>query len=230
MAGGQGTRMKPLTNIIPKPLIPIGEKTIIENIMDSFLEYGCSEFHLSVNYKSEVIRHYFEALANEAYHISYFEEDKPLGTAGSLQLLKDKIHSTFFVSNCDILINQDYGELLDFHRENKNEITVVAAMKHYPIPYGTIETKEDGLLAALIEKPEYTFKINAGFYILEPHLLDEIPRSKFYHITHLIEKLNSENRRVGVFPISQKSWQDIGEWSEYLDFLKYQKLIQLRND
>lgn len=219
MAGGQGTRLKPLTNIIPKPLIPIGEKTFMEDIMDRFVQCGSSNFYVSVNYKAEIIKHYFDTLKNNTYTIQYFQEDKPLGTAGSLTLLKDKIVTTFFVTNCDILINEDYSQILKYHRENKNELTVVAALKNYPISYGVLQTKEDGLLDAIEEKPDLTFKINTGLYILEPNLIEEIPQNTFYHITHLIEKLMRENRRVGVFPISEKSWLDVGNWNEYFSII-----------
>lgn len=220
MAGGQGTRLKPLTNVLPKPLIPIRSKTIIEEIMDRFVDCGCNDFFLSVNHKAEIIRYYLDSLRNPEYRINYFQEDKPLGTAGSLHLLKDKIRSTFFVSNCDIIIEQDYSEILNYHSENNNEITVVAALKNYSIPYGTLTTREDGLLQTIQEKPEIIFKINTGFYILEPHLIKEIPDNQVYHITYLIEKLQQENRRVGVFPVSEKSWADIGNWKEYLAHIR----------
>jgi len=219
MAGGKGERLKPLTNIYPKPLIPIGDKTIIETIMDKFVAHGCHDFHISVNYKAEAIRNYFDQLGNPEYNVSYFQEDKPLGTAGSLRLLKDQIKETFFVSNCDILINEDYAEMLDYHRRNQNELTVVAAIKTYSIPYGTIITGENGLLERIEEKPDLTFKINTGLYILEPSLLDDIP-DKFFHITHLMEKLQAQGRRVGVYPISQSDWQDMGDWHEYLRMIK----------
>lgn len=215
MAGGKGTRLKPLTNILPKPLIPIGEKTIIELIMDRFVNIGCPNFYLSVNYKAEMIRQYFETLNHSEYKINYFEEEKPLGTAGSLYLLKDKIHKTFFISNCDIIIDEDYSEIYRYHKENKNELTIVAALKHIPIPYGTIETGDNGMLQSLTEKPEITFKINSGMYILEPHLLKEIPDNTFLHITELIEKIKNRGGKVGVFPISAQSWKDVGTWDEY---------------
>lgn len=215
MAGGQGTRLKPLTNILPKPLIPIGKKTIIENIMDKFVDVGCNQFYLSVNYKAEMIQYYFSTLENSKYKIEFLKEENPLGTAGSLHLLKGKLNSTFFVSNCDILIEQDIPEILDYHNTFQNEITIVAALKNYAIPYGILETSHGGQLIGLTEKPDLTFKINTGFYILEPHLLNEIPINKFFHITTLIEKLLAESRRVGVFPVSEKSWKDIGEWKEY---------------
>lgn len=216
MAGGKGTRLRPLTNVLPKPLIPIGEQTMMEDIMDRFVECGCHDFYVSVNYKADIIRRYFDNLNKPQYHIDYFQEDKPLGTAGSLHLLKDKISSTFFVSNCDIIIDEDYSEILKFHHDNNNEITVVAALKNYSIPYGTLETGDGGQLLSLHEKPELTYKINTGMYILEPHLIKEIPNDRIYHITFLIDKLINEHRKVGVFPINEGSWTDIGNWDEYL--------------
>lgn len=216
MAGGQGTRLRPLTNVLPKPLIPIGEQTMMEDIMDRFVECGCRDFYVSVNYMADFIRHYFDNFSKHNYHIEYFQEDKPLGTAGSLHLLKDKINDTFFVSNCDSVLDEDYGEILKYHRDNKNEITVVSVMKSIYIPYGTLETGEDGLLRSIQEKPELAFKINTGMYILEPHLLKEIPSDRVFHITYLIDKLVKEGRRVGAYPVNEGSWTDVGNWDEYL--------------
>lgn len=214
MAGGVGSRLKPLTNVLPKPLIPIGDKTILEEIISRFEDNGCTEFHISVNYKAEMIKYY---LGNKIFNssINYFEEPKPLGTGGSLSLLKDKINDTFFVSNCDILINQDYSEILNYHQSNKNEITIIAALKHFPIAYGIINTGENGRLISLEEKPELTFKINSGMYVLQPNVLNEIPENKFYHITELIEKVKTRGGKIGVFPVSENSWIDIGTWSDY---------------
>lgn len=215
MAGGKGTRLQPLTNVIPKPLIPIGEKTILEEIMDRFVDVGCHEFYISVNYKAATIKHYLSELNNGAYDVSYFQEDKPLGTAGSMYLLKDKLNSTFFVSNCDIIIDQDLEDIYEYHKNNMNDITIVSALKHHTIPYGTIETGKNGVLKKLSEKPQVTYQINTGVYILEPHVLKNIPEDEFYHITHLIENIKENNGKVGVFPISEGAWQDIGEWDEY---------------
>ncbi len=219
MAGGLGTRLKPLTNVLPKPLIPIGDKTMLEEIFDRFSVHGCDQFFVSVNYKADLIEYYIQ---NQSlpYRIEFFKEINPSGTAGSLSLLRNKINETFFVSNCDILIEQDYSEILEYHKMNKNEITIVAALKHFPIPYGTIDTGENGKLLSLIEKPELTFKINSGMYILEPQVLDEIPEDQFFHITQLIEKVNERGGNVGVFPVSEKSWKDIGSWSEIGQYYK----------
>jgi dTDP-glucose pyrophosphorylase len=220
MAGGKGTRLKPITNVLPKPLIPLGDKTILEHILDRFAAVNCHQILMSVNYKSEMIQHYFATLKNAPYQIHYFKEEKFLGTAGSLYLLKDKIKSTFFVSNCDIIVDEDYAEIYKYHKENKNEITIVGVIKHYPIPYGVMETGKDGQLQSMHEKPEYTFKINSGMYLLEPHLLNEIPVNTFFHITDLIEAIKNRGGRVGVFPVSEGAWMDIGEWAEYNKTMK----------
>ena len=220
MAGGKGSRLKPITNVLPKPLIPIGEKTILEEIMDRFVSAGCNRFLVSVNYKAEMIKHYFETLNHPDYRIEYFQEGKPLGTAGSMYLLKGKINTTFFVSNCDILIDQYLDDICQYHKVNKNAITIVSALKHYRIPYGTIKTGENGALLSFSEKPELSFQINTGMYLLEPEILGEIPNNQFFHITDLIEKVKKSGRDVGVFPISEGSWKDIGEWSEYNKVIK----------
>ena len=162
-----------------------------------------------------MIENFFAEIENKPYNIQFTKEEKPLGTAGSLSLLKDKLRQTFFISNCDILIDQDYRDIYNYHKKQKNELTLVASLKHYNIPYGTLETGVGGELISITEKPELTFKINSGMYVLEPELLDEIPNDEFFHITHLIEKVKQRNGKIGVFPISEKSWFDIGEWSEY---------------
>ena len=219
MAGGKGTRLKPLTNVLPKPLIPIGEKTIIEDIMDKFVACGSHRFFLSLNYKAEFIQSYLQQQNNADYRLEFFIEDKPLGTAGSLTLLKDNIQETFFVSNCDILIKEDYSQILDYHRENKNELTLVTALKSFAIPYGIVETAADGLLVDIKEKPEVNFQINTGMYVLEPHLLQEIPEQSYFNITDLMQAIIQRGGRVGCFPVSEKAWTDIGDWKEYAKFI-----------
>lgn len=220
MAGGEGRRLRPLTNVLPKPLIPIGEKTILEDIMDKFVACGSNDFYLSLNYKADFIRNYMNQLGkNTAYKLTYLQEDKPLGTAGSLKLLEKKIHSTFFVSNCDILIDEDYSQILKYHRENNNEITLVTAIKNLSIPYGVVDTTKYGLLKEIKEKPNMSFQINTGLYVLEPHLMEEIPGDTFFHITHLMDKVLKRKGRIGCFPVSEKSWKDIGDWKEYNKFV-----------
>ncbi len=219
MAGGKGTRLKPITNIIPKPLVPVGDKTILEEIMDQFEDIGCNKFYMSVNYKSDMMRFYLDH-TDHKYDIQFFEESKPLGTIGSVSLLKDKINIPFFVTNCDILIDQDFRDVYEYHKENKNDITMVTAVKSFHIPYGVIETGENGLMTGLKEKPDITYKINTGVYILNPELINDIPENQFFHITDLMEVVKARGGRVGCFPVSENAWRDMGEWPEYLKMIK----------
>ncbi len=210
MAGGEGTRLSPFTKILPKPLMPLGDKPIIEIIINKFYEYGCKKFYLSVNYKSNIIKAYFNDIEHK-YSIDYIQEAKPLGTAGSLHLLKKKIRHAFFISNCDILIDADYSDILRFHKENKNKITLVSSMKNFKIPYGVCRIENGGVLKSIEEKPEYDFLVNTGMYILEPEVLNDIPKNKVYNITDLIGKYLFKNEKVGVYPVSEKSWIDLGQ-------------------
>lgn len=219
MAGGKGTRLKPLTNVFPKPLIPVGEKTILEEILDQFESIGCTKFFISVNYKVDLMKYYLSQIEHH-YDIEFFQEDKPLGTIGSVSLLKDKISTPFIVSNCDIIIDQDYRDVYDYHTGNKNDITLVTAVKSNKIPYGVVETGENGLLLDLKEKPETTFMFNTGVYILNPNLINDIPEGEMFHITDLIKKVRAKGGRVGCFPVSEHAWHDMGEWSEYLKLIK----------
>ena len=221
MAGGKGTRLKPITNVIPKPMIPIGDKTILENILDQFEHIGCNKFYISVNFKVDILKFYLKNLDHK-YNIDFFQEKKPLGTIGSVSLLKGEITSPFFVSNCDIIIDQDYRDVYDYHIKNKNDLTIVTAINSIRIPYGVIETGDDGLMIALKEKPETNYMINTGVYILNPELINEIPYGEFFHITDLMNKVKERGGRIGCFPVGQEAWHDMGEWSEYL------KMINIR--
>lgn len=219
MAGGKGTRLKPITNVIPKPLVPIGDKTILETILDQFEEIGCTKFYMSVNYKADMMKYYLSQLDHQ-YDIEFFQEDKPLGTIGSVSLLKGKITTPFFVSNCDSINEQDYRDVYDYHVRNHNDLTIVTMVKSFKIPYGVIETGEDGLMVSLSEKPELTYKVNTGVYILNPNCIDKIPEGEFFHITHLMKKIKARGGRVGCFPVSEHAWKDMGEWPEYLKMIK----------
>lgn len=215
MAGGKGSRLKPITNVLPKPLVPIGDKTILETILDQFEEIGCTKFYMSVNYKADIIKYYLGQLDHK-YCIEFFQEEKPLGTIGSVSLLRGRINTPFFVSNCDSINEQDYRDVYDYHISNNNDLTIVTMVKSFKIPYGVIETGEDGLLVSLSEKPELTYQVNTGVYILNPYCIDEIPEGQFFHITQLMERIKARGGRVGCFPVSEHAWKDMGEWSEYL--------------
>ena len=214
MAGGKGTRMEPFTKILPKPLVPIYEKPIIEHIIERFKNIGCSDFHLTVNYKGRILKAYFEELQPD-YRINFVEEEEALGTGGSLRLLDGQFSQPFFVTNCDIIIKTDYASLYEFHQKGVYDITLVASAKEYIIPYGTCELNSDGHLSNINEKPHYDFLINTGLYVLNPDVLKLIPENKFYHITHLIEDAKNLGKKIGVFPIDEDAWIDVGQWAEY---------------
>jgi dTDP-glucose pyrophosphorylase len=219
MAGGKGTRLDPFTKILPKPLIPIGDKPIIELIMDKFHEFGMEDFYVTLNHKSKMIKAYFEEFKTK-YKITYIDEDKPLGTAGGLKSLPTKIIGAIFVSNSDILIEEDYRKILKFHKDSKNEITIVASVKNYNIPYGVCEIENGGILREIREKPNFSFLVNTGMYIVNSSALNIIPEGEFYHITQLIEDVRNNGKRIGVFPISENSWMDVGEWGKYKQTLE----------
>lgn len=213
MAGGRGTRLYPYTQILPKPLIPIGDKTITEHIMERFEEYGCNRFTMIVNYKKNFIKSYFED--NEKNRtIKFIEENEFLGTGGGLKLLNGKVDNTFFMTNCDILIEDDYSKILEYHKLNKNIVTMVCAVKNVVIPYGTVEVSEEGRILGLKEKPELSFITNTGFYVLEPEFINYIPENTFIHITDIIQKCIDEGKNVGVYKISEEQWLDMGQWEE----------------
>lgn len=218
MAGGKGTRLKPLTNVVPKPLVPVGSKTILEIILDQFEAIGCHKFYISVNYKADMMKYYLRQLPHQ-YDVEFFQEEKPLGTIGSVSLLKGKIKTPFFVSNCDSINEQDYRDVFDYHVQNHNDLTTVTTVKSFKIPYGVIETGKDGLMTSISEKPELTYQVNTGVYILNPNCIDEIPVGQFFHVTHLMDAIKARGGRVGCFPVSEHSWKDMGEWPEYLKMI-----------
>lgn len=213
MAGGKGTRLYPYTKILPKPLIPIGDTPIVERIMDRFNQFGCDKIFMSVNYKKNMIKSYFNDV-DSAYQIHYFEENKPLGTGGSLSLMRDQLKETFFVSNCDILIDADYTSIYDFHKKNKYDVTMVASVKNTIIPYGVLKLDKNGLLESTEEKPEYTHLINTGMYLLEPSIVDLVPDNEYTDLPTIITKAKDNGLRVGVYPVSENSWLDMGQIKE----------------
>lgn len=219
MAGGRGSRLDPFTKVLPKPLIPIGEKPVIDHIIDRFRDYGISEFYLTVHHMSKILRAYFEE-KNPDYSIGFAEEDEPRGTAGSLKLLAKKLIRPFFVSNCDIIIEADYADIFRFHVKNSQNITLVASAKQFNIPYGICELNGSGTLERIQEKPEYNFLVNTGLYMLNPDVISLIPDDGLFHITHLIDKVKKNKGSVGVYPVSEKAWIDVGQWVEYRKVLK----------
>lgn len=213
MAGGKGTRLYPYTKILPKPLIPIGDTPIMERIINKFHDFGMENFIVSVNYKKNMIRSYFNDIDRD-YEMNYIEEDKPLGTGGSLSLMKDLLKETFFVSNCDILVDADYLDIVNFHKKNEHTITIVASIKNMQIPYGVLKLNDEGLLDSTEEKPEFSYLINTGMYLIEPDLLDLVPNNEFSDLPTIIMQAKEQGMRVGVYPVSEKSWLDMGQIKE----------------
>tara|TARA_B100002019_G_scaffold293478_1_gene321361 strand:- start:5926 stop:6924 length:999 start_codon:yes stop_codon:yes gene_type:complete len=214
MAGGKGTRLQPITNFLPKPLIPVGnETTLIEKIISQFTKFGCKKFIISVNYKSKLIKSYFEEL-NPAYEVKFIEEDKPLGTIGSLALAKKYIDRSFFVTNCDIQIKANLNDFKKHHLDGNFHATIMVSTKRHVIPYGTCELKTDGSLAKIIEKPSHELLINTGLYFFERRILDFITPNTKLDATDLIQLMISNSKRIGVFPINSDSWSDFGQWDD----------------
>ena len=214
MAGGRGTRLDPVTRVLPKALIPIGEKPIIEIIMDEYSKYGMNHFYISVSHKEKIIKAYFNGFES-GYQIEYINESKPLGTAGALRYLLGRINKPFFTSNCDVFIKNDYSSIVQFHQDGKFDLTLVGCMKHQRIPYGVCTFKNGGLLKRIEEKPEYDFLVNTGMYLMNPAILNYVPDKKYFDMIDLIALIQKKDRKVGVYPVSEKSWLDIGQWEEY---------------
>lgn len=213
MAGGKGTRLYPYTKILPKPLIPIGDVPILERIFQAFYEYGADEFYLTVNYRKEMIRSY-SSEQNLPYTLRYVEEDQPLGTAGSIRYINEQFQEPVIVTNCDTLIEADYAKMAEHHKSSGNGMTIISSLKNTVIPYGVIHSREDGIISSIKEKPKLSYFINTGMYIVNPECLLEIPKGKFFHMTDLASRLMEQGVQVGMYPISENSFLDMGEFEE----------------
>ena len=220
MAGGQGTRLAPFTNVLPKPLIPVGERTVIEIIIDQFLPYGLDRFYLSVNYKAKVLKAFFEELT-PSYSVEYLEEKEPRGTAGSLRALYSPAPEHLIVTNCDVVIQANLADLVLLHTDNNYDLTLVASLKDFHIPYGVCELEKGGSLAHITEKPQYSFLVNTGMYVVRRDRLSLIPERTRCDMTDFIELIKEDGGRIGVFPIGENAWIDTGEWSEYRKALEH---------
>lgn len=214
MAGGQGKRLEPFSNIFPKALIPIGEKTIIEMIIDEFKRYGINKYYLTLNHKADMIESYFNH-AKIDIEINFIKEKKFLGTAGSLKLLEGRINDVFIVSNCDVIVRADYEEVLNMHKREKVLLTILSSIQHFKIPYGVVKFTENGNVVDLIEKPEYSFMINTGVYILNKEVLEFIPKDVMFDMTDLISILIKNKEKVSTYPVNENDYIDIGQWEEY---------------
>ena len=211
MAGGLGTRLYPYTKILPKPLIPVGEKPIAELIIDNFRQFGCTDFRLVVNYRRNMIKSYFSEVA-EGYSVTYQDETEPLGTGGGLAFLKGKLDGTFILTNCDVLVKADFADIYRYHKEHHNVITMICAMQHTTIPYGVVELTGDGRIARMTEKPQMNYLTNTGVYLVEPCVVDAMPEGVAIGFPDVMEQWRQkDNSLVGVYPVSESCWMDMGQ-------------------
>ena len=215
MAGGKGTRLQPSTYILPKPLIPINGKAIIEHIIYEFKNYGIQDYYVSINYKSIMVKAFFSEL-NLDCKIKYLIEKKPLGTAGSLKLIEKSKNLFFIVINCDTIIKTDFNEFIKFHKKNKNDITIIGSINKLEIPYGVCEIGKDQKLKKIYEKPKIDFLANTGCYLINRKVLKLIPKNKYFDFTDLITQAIKKEYKVGIYPIDRNQWIDAGS----LDHIK----------
>lgn len=215
MAGGKGTRMAPFTDILPKPLIPIEGKSILEHIIAEFRQFQIDDFYFTLNYKGHIIEAYFNGIEKD-YKLSSVWEENFLGTAGSLHLLdRNNIQNDFIVSNCDNIVKANYADVLKLHRETGAMVTMLSSYQHFQFPYGVVEFESGGNITGMREKPEFSFPVNTGVYILNKKCLDLIPPDTFFNMPDLINKVRETGGKAIVYPVNEKDFIDIGQWKEY---------------
>jgi len=213
MVGGLGTRLRPLTKDTPKPMLKVGDKPILQTIIEKFAAYGYRNIVMCVHYKLQVIKDYFGDGSNFGVNIEYVLEEERMGTAGGLSLLNDKPKEPFFVMNADLLTNVNFEHLHDFHLSNNSTATMCVQYYDFKVPYGVVDLKNAKILSVK-EKPTEKFFVNAGIYMLSPESLEYIPKNQFYDMPTLFENLISENKNVISFPL-REYWLDIGRIEEY---------------
>lgn len=211
MAGGLGTRLYPYTKIFPKPLIPVLDTPISERIIQSFQKIGCDEFHMIVNYKRNMIKAYYNDMDNY-YNVHFWDEEIPLGTGGGLYFLRDCIKSTFILTNCDVLILDDVRKIVEHHKKEKNKVTMVCSLKNFEIPYGIVNFSEGGEISSFEEKPRMSFFTNTGYYILEPDVFNFINQGEKIGMPDIIDYMRLKGEKVGIYPISENAWLDMGQF------------------
>jgi dTDP-glucose pyrophosphorylase len=213
MAGGLGTRLRPLTDEIPKPLLEIGGKPILETIIQNFVKYGFVDIIISLNYKANMIKKYFGNGEKLGANITYVEENKRLGTAGALDLLTETPKEPLFVMNADLLTTVNFERMLDFHSTENSLATMAVREYEYQVPYGVIEI-DDSQITSIKEKPIQKFFVNAGIYVLSPKILKNIPKDKFYDMPTLFDELINKGEKTLSFPVHEY-WLDIGQMDEF---------------
>lgn len=216
MAGGKGTRLDPFTKILPKALIPIGNKPVIEIIMEKFYQSGFHNFFYTLNYRKEYLKLFLKE-NDFPYSIDWVEEKDFLGTVGGLSLLEEKLSDTFFITNCDSILDVDFERVLAWHKEYKSALTIIGSHNEIKIPFGVLELL-NGKLLKISEKPVHDVIINAGVYVMEPNIIKYIPKEKRLDMNELIDMV-AEKEKITVYPI-YGGWFDLGQWEEYNKIVK----------
>jgi dTDP-glucose pyrophosphorylase len=208
MAGGIGSRLRPMTESTPKPLLKVGPKPLLETIIESFTQYRFHRFYVSVNYKAELVKEHFGDGSRWNVEIRYIEEDERLGTAGALGLIPTVPKEPLIVMNADLLTRINFQSLLDFHREQKAQATMCVREYDFQVPFGVVKI-QNHRLTAIEEKPVHTFFVNAGIYVLEPELLSLVPKNEHLDMTELFERVIEAGHETAVFPV-REYWLDVG--------------------
>ena len=228
LSGGKGTRLAPYTMILPKPLVPIGHKPILDIIVRQLSYFGFSDITLTLGYLSELIQAYFSTATSIPSNVDlkYIKEAKPLGTAGSLSLLKEKIDSSFLVMNGDILTTLNYKKLYEYHCEKKSLLTIATHKKKVKIDLGVIKTDDNNNISDYIEKPVEKFEVSMGVYIYSPEVLDFIEVNKYLDFPDLVLKLIRNGKNVSCYP-NDSFWMDIGRPEDFVQ--AQEKFEQMKN-
>ena len=213
MVGGLGTRLRPLTENTPKPMLEVGGKPILETIVKCFVNSGFTNITMCLGYKSNAIQDYFRNGGGFGANIDYIVEEKRMGTAGALTLLKKKLDDPFFVMNGDLLTNINFEKMLDFHVEHNSKATMCVREYDIEVPYGVVNVNNENIIS-IKEKPIHSFFVNSGIYLLEPDCIDLIPDNKFYDMPTLFEELIAAKEKIISFPL-QEYWLDIGRIVDY---------------
>ena len=212
MAGGEGERLKPYTSVLPKPLIPINNKPMLEHIILNLKYFNLKRFHLILNHQAHLIKSYFKGIKN--LNVNYVTEPKPLGTVGGIKYLKNIKSKNFILSNCDTLFKIDYLDFYNHHIKNNNFLTIAVSNMQHRFAYGFCKVNKEKL-SSIKEKPSVSFIANAGLYIMKKEIIKLIPKNKKFDLTDLINKCLKQKKQVGVYKISKNSWKDLGMLSDF---------------
>ena len=223
MAGGIGSRLKPLTDDTPKPLLMVGHKPILETIVDTFVEYGFRRFYISINYRAEMIREHFGDGSRWGIEIRYLEEEIRLGTAGPLSLIEERPDEPLVVMNGDLLTKVNFDHLLAYHHEHASPATLCVREYDFQVPYGVVDIV-DNHISKIDEKPVQKFFVSAGIHVIESSVIDLLSKDAFYDMPDLFSKMSDQGMPAGVFPVLEY-WLDVGQLEDFHkangDFLEH---------